>query len=376
MRKPRNSPKTHGYIVVPVYAENSDTASLDEAIKGEGFDNVALILGALLEQDEELVDIIRELRQDKGQGKPFNPQRLKEKLELVGRYVQLEALTNSICITTVNQLGSSWDEWYGLLVEFKERKGHCLVPQRHIEREKKLGVWVNGQRSKFAELNLDQIKKLDELNFSWDPQQEKWELGFEKLVEYVNTYNTCVMPAKFKTLDNYKLGSWVTVQRATRDNLPLDRKKRLESLKGWSWDLIDDRWDQCFNALREYSESHGSCVVSKDIKLDDGRKLWMWVINQRMRRKILTAEQKSKLDSLSGWSWNPKDAKWEEGFNALTSYVVANKTAVVPYSYRTDDGIPLGEWVYNQRKRREVFSQDRIKRLEALPGWVWNLNKN
>ena len=65
MRKPRGrTTKTVGYVLVPLFA-GVDGDSIDEAIKTEKFDAIANVLNALLEHDEELVDIIRELKDRK-----------------------------------------------------------------------------------------------------------------------------------------------------------------------------------------------------------------------------------------------------------------------------------------------------------------------
>lgn len=118
MRKPRGGDKKFGYIVVPIYAEDTSDESLDKAIKSEDFEDVALILNSLMAQDQELVDIVSELKQAKGCGEVFNPQRLKDKIEVIGQIVGLEELTRSIYVEAVDRLGESWDEWYGRLEQF------------------------------------------------------------------------------------------------------------------------------------------------------------------------------------------------------------------------------------------------------------------
>ena len=61
------------------YSREWAKTNLDEAIKSEKFDAVVEVLNALQEHDEELVDIIREIKERKGEGKPFNPRRLEQK---------------------------------------------------------------------------------------------------------------------------------------------------------------------------------------------------------------------------------------------------------------------------------------------------------
>jgi predicted helicase len=97
MRKPRETTtKTLGYVVVPLFAGTGDSDNLDTAIKSEKFAAIADVLNALQEHDEELVDIIREIRERKGQGQPFNPKRLTEKVAVLGPLIELERLAHSI----------------------------------------------------------------------------------------------------------------------------------------------------------------------------------------------------------------------------------------------------------------------------------------
>ena len=147
MRKPRGpTTKTVGYVVVPVFAGMSDEDSLEDAIKSEKFESVVDVLNALQEHDEELVDIIRELKERKGLGEPFNPRRLSEKIEVIGPRVDLDRLTTSICVEIADSIGSSWDEWYGRLRNFVDREGHCRVPKHYQENGYRLGRWVGNQR--------------------------------------------------------------------------------------------------------------------------------------------------------------------------------------------------------------------------------------
>ena len=134
MRKPRgHTNKKIGYVVVPLFAGIDKKDSIEKAVETEKFDVVADVLNALQENDEELVDIIREIRERKGAGKPFNPRRLLEKVKVIGPRVALDRLTNSIEVEIVDRIGSSWDELFGWLMRFKAREGHCRVPALHVE---------------------------------------------------------------------------------------------------------------------------------------------------------------------------------------------------------------------------------------------------
>lgn len=85
-------------------------------------------------------------------------------------------------------------------------------------------------------------------------------------------------------------------------------------------------------------------------------------------------ERKRRLEELPGWAWRTLEDKWEKTFPILQQFVDREGHSRVPVKYRTDDGIPLGLWVSRQRDRfaRGILVDDRVRRLEALPGWVWN----
>jgi len=102
----------------------------------------------LQEQDEELGDISRERRQAKGEGKPFDPTKVLDKIEFIGPQVEFHELVQSISIEITDRLGVSWDEWFGRLVTFKESEENCRVPAGHKKGDHRLGGWVGTQRNK------------------------------------------------------------------------------------------------------------------------------------------------------------------------------------------------------------------------------------
>jgi hypothetical protein len=67
----------------------------------------------------------------------------------------------------------TWHQQYEKLVEFKQKNGNCLVPQKY-EHDMSLGMWVRTQRKYHANTKLrpDRKKLLDEIVFVWkvDPR--------------------------------------------------------------------------------------------------------------------------------------------------------------------------------------------------------------
>lgn len=66
----------------------------------------------------------------------------------------------------VDDLG--WEETFAKLVEFKARKGHCNVPQRHVEGTIPLGNWLNQQRTQKDSMPVERRQRLDALGVVWN----------------------------------------------------------------------------------------------------------------------------------------------------------------------------------------------------------------
>ena len=65
-------------------------------------------------------------------------------------------------------LKQQWEEGYGQLVDYKQREGHCQVPQSFRTADGyRLGSWVSTQRTNKNTLSPDRRHRLDELGFVW-----------------------------------------------------------------------------------------------------------------------------------------------------------------------------------------------------------------
>lgn len=61
---------------------------------------------------------------------------------------------------------------------------------------------------------------------------------------------------------------------------------------------------------------------------------------------------------------------WNEMFDALVAYKARVGDTMVPDRFKTDDGVCLGLWVRNQRRRKESLTDDQQTRLTDL-GLDW-----
>lgn len=268
-----------------------------------------------------------------------------------------------------------WEQTFGRLQEFADAYGHARVPRS----EKQLGAWVQAQRHKFVKGSLDDDRRqrLESVaGWAWDPFVDQWEAVFAYLVEYVRMRGNARVPRPYR-VDDINLGWWVSTQRQqfVKGALEDDRRQRLESLPGWTWDPHADKWEKGFAHLAEYVRMHGTArsprgELSKDFPLD------RWVSRQRVAHTNgqLRDDRAERLESLSGWAWGDIAARWEEGFNHLVDYVAEHGSSRVPFSYRSPDGLSLGQWVNMQRNAyaADTLADERRERLEQLADWSWN----
>jgi superfamily II DNA or RNA helicase len=230
-----------------------------------------------------------------------------------------------------------------------------------------------------------------------------WNFWFGLLEVYVDRKGHSLVPNKFETEDNYRLGEWVIEQRKLKrkDGLTQERINRLETLEKdglsvWSWDPRgEDAWEQGFLLLVDYVGEYGHARVpdTHTIKDKDDFGLGTWVLRQRRDRDKLAPEQLKKLKGLKNlegkkvWSWDPLIEQWEKAFLLLEQFVKDEGHTIVSSRSKKIDGVSLGTWVCSQRNLISKIEKDeetleRINRLEALENseglkaWSWDPRKD
>ncbi|CPR10900.1 helicase-associated [Mycobacterium bohemicum DSM 44277] len=279
---------------------------------------------------------------------------------------------------TWDRQADKWEQGFRRLLEYVERHGRARVPQSYTVDGYRLGSWCQLQRSNYAEgiLEGDRKRRLKDLpGWTWDPRADDWEEGFSRLLDFVDRHGRARVPLSH-TVDGYKLGQWVSVQRTRRDKgtLEADRQHRLQDLPGWTWQPRADQWEEGFERLLGYVDRHRHARVPRSCTVD-GYRLGAWVNGQRndYSHGTLDADRKRRLEELPGWTWDARAKQWEDGFRRLVDYVERNGDARIPVSYQVD-GYPLGEWANMQRDKhfKGTLDKDHCARLEAVPGWVWS----
>jgi hypothetical protein len=206
----------------------------------------------------------------------------------------------------VENLSSGWEEGFAKLVDFKEKFGHCNVPQNYKDAPG-LGVWVANYRrwGKIGMISPDRISRLTEIGLSWDPWQDLWMQSYSELVEFYKANGHSNVP-QGKPGESTKLAKWVLLQRRTRKGvsgitLSADRIELLNRLN-FEWDRHDAVWEKSFSALLEYKQKNSHCNVKPNHP--GCRPLYAWVLKVRRHKKEgkLSEDKVSRLESI-GFVW-------------------------------------------------------------------------
>ena len=200
-----------------------------------------------------------------------------------------------------------WDEMMGLLVEYKEREGDCMVPQNHKEAGENLGKWVDTQRHLQRNGDLDGTRKtkLEEVGMIWDVSafhQKEMMIG---LRQYKKREGDCQVPSSHME-DGKALGSWLNRQRRLRATGKLDPSlsNELEDV-GVIWSTNDQKWEIWFGLLQQFQKREGHCrVPQKHQEGKDKKNLGNWLDFQRHQKKNdkLDATRESRLEEI-GVEW-------------------------------------------------------------------------
>lgn len=270
------------------------------------------------------------------------------------------------------------DEWtamYAHLERFVNTNGHAKVRDKLVVDGVKLGTWVAVQRRRYTagtitKSQVDLLQKLQK--WSWNPIEDDWNDSFELLSNFAKRNRHCRIGKS--TESSREIEMWIGVQRTTyrAGKLAADRKRKLESLPGWSWSPVADLWQTNYESLCEFVERHKRLPVKHNRQERD---LGSWVSVQRTRykRKTISKEQVSLLNSVPGWTWDPFADLWQWSIATLRDFVRREGHALVPSNHH-ENGLNLGSWINGVRTRhnRGQLHSDRVKELESIPGWTWN----
>jgi Helicase associated domain len=226
----------------------------------------------------------------------------------------------------------TWEFYFRLLTDFKEKHGHTQVPIQYGEHG--LAVWVYRQRHLAAKPCLTAVSRLVRLEALgvFDPKQLEWD---RKNAKWVKSFLECVKmrEAHGDQIRDISTGHWLAAQRSKhRRGLLEDRCTCLLAEIGFAWDQESKEpdWDDMFQRLVEYQRRFRTSNVSLDYLYAEDPELAFWVHDLMYYPQVLTASQMKQLESINFRFDNPQPSvvkKKSSGIALATAAVTGKKAA-------------------------------------------------
>ena len=293
-------------------------------------------------------------------------------------------------------LGQSWEQCYEAARNYYKEHGNLLVPTGYVTSDGlQLGSWLTTQRRVYSgkmrgRLSDEQVQKLNAIGMRWgDMRDYAWERNMEAARTFIEKNGHLLIPYSYETEDGLRLGHWIQALRQQKKKGTLS-KERIQQLNdiGMKWDATEARWEMFYQKAAAYYREHGNLQIPYAYKSEDGAALGAWIRNIQLvqcgkkRGKLLSETQIRRLNQI-GMQWeNRNDSKWMRNYLAAKNYYEQHGDLNVPRVYRSEEGIALNNWIYEQRrlrrKQEETGREMSPKRVEMLNeiGMIWDRSEN
>lgn len=286
---------------------------------------------------------------------------------------QIKLLQNIGMVWSVFDL--QWHQYYELAKEYYCENGKLLMSQNYTTDGYNLGRWVQTQRKSYknGKLTKEKIDLLENIGMVWSPYDVRWFEYYNLLVIYYNTYGDVLVPLRYKTVDDKKLGSWVSYQRRHYKSGELSKEKivLLEKL-GMVWDGLIDNWNEMYKVAQQYYEENQNLSISSTTLKYKNCSLGSWVVTQRKNyaQNRLTKKQILMLNEI-GMEWvysNNPDYIWDKNYNMVLDFYNKYNHLYMPINYVSNDGVKIGVWLYDQgiKYKNNKLSEYRKNKLDQL----------
>ena len=220
-----------------------------------------------------------------------------KRLEIIGPFIDLDQLTRTIEVEIVDRIGSSWDEWFGMLRRFKAHSGHCNVPITYREGTFCWGGGSATQRANHNTMSTEHRQRFDLIGFVWDVLETFWEEkeGFAALRQFKAREGHCDVPQRHVE-GTFRLWQWIGRQRSNKDKISAEHRQRLDAI-GFVWRSLESSWEEGFAALTAFKAREGHCLVCTG-HVEGTFNLGTWVSHQRANRNTMSTERRQRLNEI------------------------------------------------------------------------------
>lgn len=287
---------------------------------------------------------------------------------------------------------AGWDNGFGRLVEYLDANGGDYPTQKYVTADGyRLGVWVAKQRQRRdGTKRPDRRERLEALpGWSWTPWLDAWNNACEILERHAAAAppERGVLRIPVSRVEDFDLNAWCTNQR--RDyhagGLEPERVARLEAVPGWSWNVADAKFERGIQALASWLAREGNCEPPSAHR-EGGVALRAWIYGRRAQHRVgdLEADRVAQLEAIAGWCWEPSvtiaqgwHAQWERMYGHLVEWLADQPIDELRQDVVLPGDVRLGAWTAKQRSKYQAgqLADERLRRLEALDGWTWDLRQ-
>ena len=279
-------------------------------------------------------------------------------------------------------LDTQWEKMYSLAEEYYSTNGDLLVPDKYIVGDNnRLGKWIGTQRFNYKEniLTSEKIALLEKIGMVWSVHDYEWMIMYNQAVDYFQQNGNLLIPLKYTTSDNSKLGVWIGSQRKRfKDNTMTDNEIDLLNKIGMVWSVTESQWYEMYDLAVEYYRTNGNLLVPHNYLTENDKSLGLWIGTQRKKYKSnqLSEKELSLLNKI-GMVWYPSDSRWNEFYDLAVEYYKEEGNLLVPQRYKTKDNKPLGSWLGRQRAKYQSnqLSAKEISLLNKI-GMVWSVSES
>lgn len=297
----------------------------------------------------------------------------------------------------VQNTSNAWDERFAELEAFAIEHGTANPPAKN----KRLTTWCEYQRKAYRRGMLlpDRAAALRSLpGWTWDAEMRTWVEQWGEVYSTIapggrlDVENPETMTRPLQTVSGRNrattIGRWCAHQRvlARRGDLDTARRNYLKELPGWTYHALSDVDAACLDLLAEYVAWKGEANPPADY-VDDDLPIGRW-LNQIRRAKALGTLSQALLDELEVTTpstgspgtlrWETRQTQWQIGLEVLHQYAAREGRCRMPENHTEPfEGIeyPLYVWCRRQRHDHRYDNLDpaRAAALEAVPGWLWEI---
>ncbi|MEN3309854.1 MAG: hypothetical protein V7603_6056 [Micromonosporaceae bacterium] len=147
---------------------------------------------------------------------------------------------------------------------------------------------------------------------------------------------------------------------------------------------VGSAWEKFYLTLQDWALDHPGKRIARNTS-HRGIGIGEWAFKQRLARSHgrLSADRIARLERIPGWYWDRDTSDWADtyavlkAFAARTGSVAENEVGASVLDGLYSMGYPrrrLGVWCAAQRQsyRLGTLDAERVRMLEALPGWSWD----